>query len=217
MNNNKPILAIETSGSLCSVCLYYTDEQFFETNLAIKHSHSEKLFEIIEKTLDTAKIKINDVECLAISSGPGSFTGLRIGFSAGKGIATGAGLGIIPVPTFESYATEIANYLNEGDEFIVSSKASSDEVYYAKFKVKENSYIFVDDLMIMDKKKLEEMSKTCAVFGSGVKNSRIPKEPSALFVAKWAVKNGESLLTKEFDYLEPNYLKKFIVRGFENV
>ena len=84
MNDSKPILSIETSESLCGACVYFNDEKFFEASIRFKNVHAEKLFETIDYVIKTAGIVTNDLASIAVSAGPGSFTGLRIGMSAAK-------------------------------------------------------------------------------------------------------------------------------------
>ena len=90
MVEQKPILAFETSENLCGVCIYFSDEKYFSSIINLKHSHSEKIFEAAEWLFRISEIQPADLDLVAVSDGPGSFTGLRIGFSAAKGIAYGA-------------------------------------------------------------------------------------------------------------------------------
>jgi len=84
---HKPILAFETSESICGVCIYFSDEKYFSSAVNLKYSHSEMIFEITDCLLKLAGIQTADLVAIAVSEGPGSFTGLRIGFSAAKGLA----------------------------------------------------------------------------------------------------------------------------------
>ncbi len=217
-----PVLAIETSQSLCGVCLYFADDNYFESNIFQKNIHAEKLFELIDSVLQSANVKVNELSSVAVSSGPGSFTGLRIGMSAAKGIAFGSSLPIVPVPTFEALALQIANHLNENSEFIIANKVNVEEVYYAKFKAGINNYLFLDDLTIITKSELEEKlsitdldyfgnAKTENLPGNGLKHQKIIA-PDPFFIAKWSKLFGKELLTYDYEYLEPTYIKKFIVK-----
>ena len=222
MNEDKPILSIETSGNLCGACVYISDQKYFEASINLKNSHSEKLFEQIDFVVKSSGIKLKDFKCVAVSAGPGSFTGLRIGMSAAKGLASGSGLPIVPVPTFEALAFQISNYLPEAALFSIANKVNVEELYYAKFKVKSNNYIFVENLQIIKKKDYQLNEQNTVTFGNSLVNSqsnfhRYISSPSPLYVAKWCKHFGDSILTFDYDYLEPNYLKNFIVKGKENV
>ena len=214
--NYKPILAFETSENICGVCLYFNDEKYFSSQINLKHSHSEMIFEITENLFSLAEIKPIDLDSIAVSEGPGSFTGLRIGFSAAKGIAYGAKLPILQVPTYEALAYQLSFILNEAEEFIISNKVNKDEVYFSRFQIKNNNYIFVEDLTILGKETFIRKSEGFMVFGNS--NSFIgkpflyPSVPDPLFLAKWAVKFGMDKRTYNYDFLEPNYLKDFIIK-----
>ena len=88
MNKVKPILAIETSEVICGAALYFSTGKYFASSIKLKHSHSEKLFDIIAFLFKQAEIKRDEISSVAVSGGPGSFTGLRIGMAAAKGIAS---------------------------------------------------------------------------------------------------------------------------------
>ena len=218
MDENKPILAIETSEILCSAALYFSTEKYFTSGIKLKHSHSDKLFEIIEFLFKQAEVERNQISSVAVSNGPGSFTGLRIGMAAAKGIASGAGIPLTVVPTFEALAYQLSSGIFDNSEFIIANKVNKDEVYYSKFKIKANNYIFVDDLTILTNKEFVNKSKGTKVFGSasyllkGTENKNRISSPSAEYVAEWAMKFGEKNSTSDYDYIEPIYLKNFIVK-----
>ena len=212
----KPILAFETSENICGVCIYFSDEKYFSTSVNLKHSHSEKIFEITENLLKLSNIKIADLDAIAVSEGPGSFTGLRIGFSAAKGIAFGANIPLIPVPTYEAFALQLSTVLRENDEFIISNKVNNNEVYFMKFQIKDNNYIFGEELTILTNEFFKKKSQGCQVFGNSIsllgKSISYPVVPEPNFIAKWAVESGENIKTINYDFLEPNYLKDFIIK-----
>ena len=62
MNNIFPLLAIETSDSVCGACVYYDEEKYFSSKLILKHSHAEKLFDVIKSVLDMASITQNELK-----------------------------------------------------------------------------------------------------------------------------------------------------------
>ncbi len=219
MNDNKPILAIETSEKNCGVCLYFNLEKYFDFSFRLKNAHSEKIFELIDKLFETADYSLQQTGCIAVSSGPGSFTGLRIGMSAAKGLAFGSSLPIIPVPTFEAMALQLCDVYTDGTQFSIANKVNAEEVYYAKFQIKGNNYIFVKNLSVI---KYSDLEKKPDLFFGNTVNINPPDEtafmfsaPSAKYVAKWAEKFGEDKLTFNYDYLEPDYLKELIIKGME--
>lgn len=217
MTDILPILAIETSDALCGACVYFDNKKFFSSKILLKHSHSEKLFELINAALENAEIKINEIKSIAVSAGPGSFTGLRIGMSAAKGIAQPLNIPIIPVQTFKALALQISCYLKVGSAFIIANKVGKDELYFGKFQIKANNDIFQEELKIIQNSELKYLCEGVAVFGNisseifniDVKNISAP-DPD--YIAKWASEYGDKNLVYDFDFLEPNYLKEFIVK-----
>ena len=166
LSENKPVLAFETSENICGVCIYFSDDKYFSSSINLKHSHSEKIFEITDGLLKSANIKPSDLDSIAVSEGPGSFTGLRIGFSAAKGIAYGANLPIIPVPTYEAFALQLLSVLKENDEFIISNRVNKEEVYFTRFQIRGNNYIFAEELTILTKELFVKKSEGYQVFGN---------------------------------------------------
>jgi tRNA threonylcarbamoyladenosine biosynthesis protein TsaB len=219
MNNYLPLLSIEASDSICGACVYFDEGKYFSTKLILKHSHSEKLFEVIQSVLIQASITQFELKAIAVSSGPGSFTGLRIGMSAAKGMAQALSIPIILVPTFEALAFQISKYVPENYSFAISNKVGRDELYFAKFQIKGNSYIFQEELKIIPVSKLLLSATNIDVFGNAGESSISDKiflrhisAPDPELVAKWAVKFGADKTIYDIDSIEPNYLKDFIVK-----
>jgi tRNA threonylcarbamoyladenosine biosynthesis protein TsaB len=208
--NDKPVLAIETSQSLCSTCIYYNDKYYFLAEFNLKNAHAEKIFSLIDHVVNSAGISFRSLGAVAVSSGPGSFTGLRIGMSAAKGIAFGAGLPIISVPTFEAFALQIASFLPHGTNFAIANRVNMEEFYFAKFQVLHNNFIFTEELKIIKKEELDSYDPDLLLFGNSAGLDRI-SSPGSLFVAKMSKESGLKPI-EDFDNLEPGYLKNFIVK-----
>ncbi len=213
---DKPILAMETSSEICGVSVFFNNEKFTETNLKIKNIHSEKILEITGTLLNTSGVKLNECSAIAVSSGPGSFTGLRIGMSTAKGLAIGSNLPIIPVPTFEALAFHINQYLPASTEFIIANKVNVEEIYYAKFKSKNPVPEVIEETQVLMKEELNsKINDKVLIFGNAVKPENqigILVSPSASAVAKWAYNFGKDLLNYNFDFMEPFYLKNFVTK-----
>jgi len=216
MINSQPILAIETSDKICSVCVYFSSSKYFEAKIELIHSHSEKLFALIDFVVKQASLELKDIVSLAVSSGPGSFTGLRIGMAAAKGISTALSIPIVPVPTFEALALQLSEYLSEGTQFSIANKVNKDEVYFAQFQIKDRRFIFTHELKILPSTMLEDFKKEL-IFGNIQNNSSDNKKnicaPDALYIAKWCEVFGEKFMTLDIDNLEPNYFRNFIIKG----
>lgn len=102
--SNIRILSIETSTSMCSVALHTNGvcDDCIEINE--QNAHSSKLTVLIEQLLKQNNVRIADCDAIAISGGPGSYTGLRIGTSVAKGLCYAANIPLIAVDTLQALA-----------------------------------------------------------------------------------------------------------------
>lgn len=212
---SEPILAIETSAKNCGVAIYFDEHTYFEENVLEERSHSRIIFSLIEKCMQSAGVKLSECAAVAVSMGPGSFTGLRIGLSAAKGIAFGANLPIIPAPTFEAAALQIAAEQNESARFMVSAKVNSEEVYLQSFRNTGTSIDF-DDLKIVTREELKATEKSIPIYTEiDLKergNYHYFSSPSSVSIAKWAKQFGGEKKLYDFDTLEPYYIKDFVIK-----
>ena len=208
-----PVLSIETSGELCSVAVYRDEKTYSEVNILKKHINSQKLFSAIDQAIGNFDITRGDIKAIAVSIGPGSFTGLRIGLAAAKGIADGLNVPIISVPTFEAFAGWLWNINQEHKHFAIVNKVNSTELFIQKFEF--NGYIDCKpgNLEIILQNELENLDNKYHVFGNFThpKVKSIDSVPASA-IAKWAYFFGQDLVTFDYNYLEPNYVKSFIVK-----
>ncbi|OGF49037.1 MAG: tRNA (adenosine(37)-N6)-threonylcarbamoyltransferase complex dimerization subunit type 1 TsaB [Candidatus Firestonebacteria bacterium RIFOXYA2_FULL_40_8] len=98
------VLAIETATGAESVALVTENKVLAEVNADIKFGHSSTLLLNIEKIFKTTALEISAVDAIAVSAGPGSFTGLRVGFSLAKGLAYAAKKAFLAIPTLDALA-----------------------------------------------------------------------------------------------------------------
>ena len=96
------ILAADTSTSINTVAVCDDGRVLAEIIVECGRSHSERLIDTVDWVLAEAGLKIEDMDALAISVGPGSFTGVRVGVATWKGLALGARLPLAPVPTLDA-------------------------------------------------------------------------------------------------------------------
>jgi tRNA threonylcarbamoyladenosine biosynthesis protein TsaB len=98
------ILAADTSTSINTVALCDDGRILAESVVDCGRAHAERLLSTVDWVLAEAGIGLRDIDMLAISAGPGSFTGLRVGVATWKGLALGAGLPLVAVPTLDALA-----------------------------------------------------------------------------------------------------------------
>jgi tRNA threonylcarbamoyladenosine biosynthesis protein TsaB len=124
------ILASDTSTSAGSVALRGRDGKVVRENLDGSRPHSETLLPTVEKILDRAGLGRKDVQAIAVGTGPGAFTGLRVGLATFKAWASASGLPMVPVVSMDAVAWPV---LKDGHSSIVLADARKDEVYAAYY------------------------------------------------------------------------------------
>jgi tRNA threonylcarbamoyladenosine biosynthesis protein TsaB len=215
------ILAVDTSALTLSVALTEDKKPVAQTTLNTGHTHSETLLPALERLMDFASWKVSDIDLFAVSEGPGSFTGVRIGVSFVKGLAFG-GKKCVGVSTLEALAHNLLGFKG-----IISSvmDARRGQFYNALFlsdgktltRLSEDRAISAEDL----EKELEKYSDTSIYLcGDGyeiarkmLKNENIEDTPEALLkqnaysVAVVALKEYEKGNATDDSTLSPTYLR----------
>lgn len=128
------VLGLETSSARCSVGIADESGVRAARSLEATSAHAERLPSLIDATFREAGLAMNDLDAVAVSSGPGSFTGLRIGVSAAKGLCFSLGLPLVMVPTFTAVAVSAgANHANAG-KILVALDAKKGDFYWGFFE-----------------------------------------------------------------------------------
>jgi len=212
------ILNIETATKNCSVSISKDGKlialkEICEANF----SHAEKLHQFIKDTLKESNIDFKELSAIAISKGPGSYTGLRIGVSSAKGLCFALDIPLISVLTLESlaHATKV-----ESGYIIPLLDARRQEVFTAVFN---SDYTPVKETYnyILEENSFAEYDKIIFLGDGATKTKEIITHPNATFLegyypsAKEMIAlSYEKFLQKEFEdvaYFEPFYLKDFHV------
>lgn len=128
------VLAIDTAGVDCSAALYDggTGKVLSVATEAIGKGHAERLMAVIDKTLDEAALPLARVERIAVVTGPGSFTGIRVGVAAARGLSLALGVETVGVTTLEVLARSYLKH-NPGRPVMVAMDAKRNEVYCQAF------------------------------------------------------------------------------------
>ncbi len=214
------ILNIETSTTNCSVSLSKEGETLvLKEDYSSNYSHAERLHSYIDDVLKEANLKPVDIDAIAVSKGPGSYTGLRIGVSTAKGLCYALAKPLISVPTLDALAHQVV--ATEG-LIITMLDARRMEVYSAIFnatykQVRETQAQILDENSFNDYLEKEKVY----FIGNGVEKTKalIAHENAIYIEGKLPSANELSVLAYEkyrindFEdvaYFEPYYLKDFI-------
>jgi len=225
------ILSLETSTKVCSVCLAKGNEIIANKELFEANSHATHLTVIIQELFNSLpEYNIEDIDALAVSSGPGSYTGLRIGVSVAKGICYALNKPLIAITSIEALAHSAEGNINlEKDTLICPMiDARRMEVYTAiyssNFKMlKEISAEIIDEGSFSE----QLMNNKVIFLGDGAaKCTDVINSTNAIFVENMAplAKNMSSIAIKKFEnkefedvaYFEPFYLKDFVATTPKN-
>ncbi|MES3629651.1 MAG: tRNA (adenosine(37)-N6)-threonylcarbamoyltransferase complex dimerization subunit type 1 TsaB [Longimonas sp.] len=127
------LLALETADTTCGVAVWHDGECQAEAHIHRPRVHAARLTPLIEETLDHADVAASQVEAVAVSAGPGSYTGLRIGMSSAKGFAMAVGCPLVTVPTLEAAAHALAPWASPGDMVVAALDARRNDVFAAAY------------------------------------------------------------------------------------
>ena len=130
------ILALDSSALVASVALCEDETLLGEITLNNGNTHSETLLPMIEFLLSNASLTVNDIDLFAVSNGPGSFTGVRIGVATVKGLAFGTEIPCIGVSTLEALAHRLAS---EDGLICPVMNARRKQVYTALFRAENGT------------------------------------------------------------------------------
>jgi len=214
------ILNIETATKNCSVSVAKDGKTIACNELADEgYSHAEKLHVFIEEVIAKAGISVQDLAAIAVSQGPGSYTGLRIGVSAAKGLCYALNIPLIAVDTLQTLASQAE--VTDG-KIIPMLDARRMEVYSAIF----NSDLLIDRAIkaeIIDENSFQEYNDKLYFVGDCADKCKAVltkqnfvflediKYPSANAMSKISYDKYQKSDTVDVAYFEPYYLKDFMI------
>lgn len=218
------ILNIETSSKKCSVALCEDGAIWFNLDSQEEMDHSLKLAPFVDRCMEELRARERHLDAVAVSMGPGSYTGLRIGLSLAKGLCFGMNLPLIGVSTLELLAVKGMFGVREFDErrlFVPMIDARRMEVYTAVYDIAlktvlpptplildENSYSEFKDLPLVFIG--DAVAKAKEVVG-GLKDARwieaVPNACDMMALSEKALRNGE--------FIDPAYSTPFYLKNFQ--
>ena len=212
------ILQIETATTNCSVAIAKNGKTIAVKELSNGYSHAENLHVFIKEVLEENALSFSDLSAIAVSKGPGSYTGLRIGVSAAKGLCFGLDIPLIAIETLEVLAQQIV--INSGyivpmidarrmEAYTKVYNANHEAVRAIKAEILEETSFdaYLDRKVVFIGNKTE---KTASVIKSS--NAEfIEAVPSAREMSTLAYEKYKKNDIEDVAYFEPYYLKDFLV------
>lgn len=214
--HNKKILAVDTSAKSASIAVCEGKNILASGCINNKITHSETLMPLLESLLKAANLSLKDIDCFAVSTGPGSFTGLRISISAVKGMAYALGKKVIPVPTLLALAYNLfgINFTNNSDTYIACPvmDARREQVYNSLFRIEEQKItrlvqdraVFIKDL---EDELIEYEKKEKIILigdGAGLVNNSIKLKNIMLAPPLLLLQNAVSICLAAADIISDN-------------
>ena len=211
------LLAIETSTAVCSVALQTGDGRVKEKRIEGRGVHSEYTVLFIDELLDRAKLRVDDLDAVLFSNGPGSYTGLRIGASVIKGLLFGKNIPLFTYPTLISFA---GTQLQLNSHCTVHSviDARRNHLYYQQVE-KSGEYLDISDPAVIELEEIApKISKGDIVIGTGWNRLEVSERESIRWIGLEGISavnlvhswNYEALKAyykgEEVENFEPEYL-----------
>ena len=134
------LLALETADTACGVAVWDNGACRAAAHIHRPRVHAARLTPLIQETLAHADMSAGQVDAVAVSAGPGSYTGLRIGMSTAKGFTMARNLSLIPVPTLEAAAYALAPWASPGDLVVPTIDARRNDVFAAAYLRTDKSW-----------------------------------------------------------------------------
>jgi tRNA threonylcarbamoyladenosine biosynthesis protein TsaB len=213
------ILSIETSTMVCSVALHKNGELLANQVHQVEKSHSSLLPGIGLDVCKEANVTFNDLDAVAVSSGPGSYTGLRIGVSNAKGICYTLKKPFIAIPSLE-IMTEAVRGKFLGDHLLCPMMDARRMEVYTQMEDQNGKKIWDLQPRILDENTFNDFKKPLYLFGDGMPKFReIANQDNLIYIDDIfpEAQNMGRLAQEKFDnedfedvaYFEPNYLKEW--------
>lgn len=216
------LLALETSSTVCSVALFSGTQLLGTSELRIEKSHSSHITVMISQLLENCGVELKQLAAVAVSGGPGSYTGLRIGSSTAKGLCYSLDIPLIEVSTLYGLAAQVIENTPNPDQYLFCpmQDARRMEVYTCMLTDKLEEILPVTPVILEEdtfKKQVSE--KPVIFFGSGsekFKSLVTASErylfvagvlPSAKTIGKLAMEKYSGKVFEDVAYYEPFYLK----------
>ncbi len=218
------ILSIETATPVCSVALHHNGEILAASSLFISQSASSRLAVMIDELLKRCEKSPNDLDAVAVSAGPGSYTGLRIGVATAKGMCYALNLPLLAINTLESMVRQVAVHFADEALFCPMIDARRMEVYCLMSK-KNLDIIEPTQAKVIDQTSFSNILEDNKVifFGSGAaKCQHLISSDNAIFLADVSPSAADmgamayaKFSSQKFENLadfEPYYLKDFLIK-----
>ncbi|WP_258105861.1 tRNA (adenosine(37)-N6)-threonylcarbamoyltransferase complex dimerization subunit type 1 TsaB [Marinoscillum sp. MHG1-6] len=215
------ILSIDTSTKVCSVALFLDGEEVCHQAYHLQKSHSSLLPGIAKDLVANADYQMSDLEAVSVSGGPGSYTGLRIGTSAAKGLCYGLDIPLISIDSLDSMFEVVRDVVQSNDLVCPMIDARRMEVF-CNLRSGNGETIWESKPLILEEDTFKEFAvrkifligngaeKCKALYGEAGTIVYLPKiYPNAFSVGTLVENKFSDGAFEDLAYFEPDYLKEY--------
>ena len=216
------ILAVDTATKSCCVAIVDKDSLLAEITNVREQTHSKHLMDMINTAVDLSGLKLTDLDGFAVTRGPGTFTGLRIGISSVKGLAVASGKPVVGVSSLDALALQasLSPYL-----ICPLLDARRGEVYFSRYRIKDGCLKKeIEEQVFPPEKAISGLHEACIFVGNGASLYQkaildnlgelahfapsLQSTIRASTVAYLSVDRFENADTDDISMLVPNYIRK---------
>ena len=212
------ILSLDTSTKVCSVAVHEDGELIASQSYHLQKSHSSLLPVIVEQLMENTELTLGQLDAIALSAGPGSYTGLRIGTATAKGFAFSLGIPMVAITSLDSMFEQVAPIFSHDTILIPMIDARRMEVFCLA-KRTDGHVVWEPQPLIVDESSFSEFDgQNLVFFGNGSDKFQeifpnvkfIPDiHPSAAHMGKLAFDKFQKEQFEDLAYYEPDYLKEY--------
>lgn len=223
------ILNIETSSPVCSVCIAQDGKLLGYRETTEANSHARLLTTMIDELLSELKISYQQLQAVAVSSGPGSYTGLRIGVSVAKGLCYSLGIPLLSVPTLQSVAENMRTKTNNSLSYYLTLMDAKRMDAFVSIFDNNGKEVLSAKAVTLDKDFVNEISgfSPIGIGGNCLEKCRTVVGDGFVFIentgctSRSMISISEKKMAEEkFEntaYFEPFYVKEFEARIKKNI
>jgi tRNA threonylcarbamoyladenosine biosynthesis protein TsaB len=218
------ILSLDTSSTACSVALHVDGRLLAVSDIHKEHSHGGRLALLIKQVLENADVSFQQISCIGLSSGPGSYTGLRIGTSTAKGLCYALNVPLVAVDSLTVMAHHVVKEKRDEIFYCPMLDARRMEVYCAVYNSSLTVLEPIQAKVIDENSFADVLEKGRIVFfgnGAGKCREAIRHSnatfleninPSAVELGELACEKFNSAKIEDLVHFEPLYLKEFLIK-----
>jgi tRNA threonylcarbamoyladenosine biosynthesis protein TsaB len=215
------ILSIETSGNLLGLGLSTPDKHIAKIEFYMPNLHDRLLAQTVKSMLTDLLLSFDDIKAVAVSAGPGSFTGLRIGLAFAKALCFDGRIKFIPVPVLDAFAKTASNYCDmlNAEKIIATVPSHKDLLYYCEYDNTGNAQGEIIMSNLADFRSLN-FENTMLVgdfleFESTYKTIRSINSLNITNIMDYAQMNYMNGLFSDASDFTPIYVQEFIPKGYK--